>query len=167
MDDVARLLAYEEIRQLVARYAFAIDTRDLETLVGLFVPDVRVGGGHVGRDELGKEFDRQLRSIGRSVLNVGTHVIELVDADHASGWVYTKAEIESAGRWIHQSILYEDTYERRWPDGWLFVRRVHRLWYGAEPGVNPLNLPLANWPERHDGLGTVPEHFATWRAFWT
>lgn len=166
MDDVARLLAYEEIRQLVARYAFAIDTRDLDTLVGLFVPDVRVGRARSGREALRDSFDGPLRAIGRSVLNVGTHVIDLVDDDHATGWVYTKAEIEADGRWIHQAILYEDTYERQHPEGWLFVRRVHRLWYGAEPGVNPLTLPPANWPEHHDGLGTVPEHFATWREFW-
>jgi hypothetical protein len=166
MDDVARLLAYEEIRQLVARYAFAIDTRDLDALVGLFVPDVRVGGGRTGRAALREDFNRQLRAIGRSVLNVGTHVMDLVDADHATGWVYAKAEIEADGRWIHQAILYEDTYER--VDGrWYFVRRVHRLWYGAEPGVNPLTLPTADWPEHHDGLGTVPEHFPTWREFWS
>ena len=38
MSDVERLLAYEEIRQLAARYALAVDRRDADTLVGLFVP---------------------------------------------------------------------------------------------------------------------------------
>ena len=167
MDDVGRLLAYEEIRQLAARYAFAIDTRDLDTLVRLFVPHVRVGRDLTGRDALRASFDTQLRAIGRTILNVGTHVIDLVDADHATGWVYTKAEIEADGRWIHQAVLYEDTYKRVESDGWCFVRRIHELWYAAEPGVNPLTLPPANWPEHHEGLGTVPVRFASWREFWS
>lgn len=174
MDDVARLLAYEQIRQLAARYALAVDSRDIATLVELFVPDVRVGRDRTGRAALAEDFTTQLRAIGRSILNVGTHVIDLVDDDHATGWVYTKAEIEADGRCIHQAILYEDTYARiadadeaegHGSKRWRFVRRIHRLWYGAEPGVNPLTLPPANWPEHHDGLGTVPENFATWREF--
>jgi hypothetical protein len=166
VEDVDRLLAYEEIRQLVARYALAVDSRDLDTLVGLFTPHVRVGRDRTGRDALRVDFDRQLRAIGRSILHVGTHVIDLVDEGHATGWVYTRAEIEADGRWIHQAILYQDTYERA--DGsWCFARRIHRLWYGAEPGVNPLTLPPANWPEHHDGVGTVPETFESWRRFWS
>ena len=40
---VERLLAYEEIGQLAARYAVATDARDLDALVALFVDDVQVG----------------------------------------------------------------------------------------------------------------------------
>ena len=47
MSDVERLLAYEEIRQLVSRYAVATDRRDIDALVGLFVDDVRVGVGEL------------------------------------------------------------------------------------------------------------------------
>lgn len=166
MTDVQRLLAYEEIRQLAARYALATDSRDLDTLVGLFVDDVQVGRDAFGRDALRASFDASLRGIGISILNVGTHVIDLVDADHATGHVYCKGEIQDGDRWIHQAILYRDTYERR--DGrWYFVRRRHELWYGAEVGVNPLGLAPANWPEHHDGRGTVPEVFTTWKAFWS
>src|SRR5262249_40565635 len=41
MTDLERLLAYEEIRQLAARYALAVDARDLDALVELFVDDVK------------------------------------------------------------------------------------------------------------------------------
>jgi uncharacterized protein (TIGR02246 family) len=163
--DVERLLAYEEIRQLPARYALSMDTRDLDTLVSLFVDDVQVGRDSFGRDALRASFETSLREVGITILNVGTHVIDLVDDDHATGHVYCKGEIQDGERWIHQAILYRDTYERR--DGrWYFVRRRHELWYGAEVGVNPLTLPPANWPEHHDGMGTVPEVFRTWKAFW-
>ena len=164
-DDLSRLLAHEQIRQLVARYALAIDGRDLDGLVALFVDDVRVGRDLVGREALRGSFDASLRAIGVSILNVGTHVIDLVDADNAAGQVYCKAEIQDGERWIHQAILYSDRYQRR--DGrWYFVRRVHELFYGAEVGANPLTLAPANWPEHHDGRGTLPERWDTWRQFW-
>jgi hypothetical protein len=154
--------AYEEIRQLAARYAIAIDSRDLDALVECFVPDV-LGGR--GRDALRETFDTQLRAIGVSILNVGTHRIEFVDDDHATGLVYCHAQIQDGERWIHQQILYRDTYERR--DGaWYFVRRVHELFYGERAPSNPLAQPPANWPERHDGRGTAPQSFPTWDAFW-
>lgn len=165
MSDVARLLAYEEIRQLAARYALAVDSRNLDALVALFVDDVQVGRETFGRDALKASFDESLRGIGISILNVGTHVIDLVDDDHATGHVYCKGEIQDGDRWIHQAILYRDTYERR-AGHWYFVRRRHELWYGAEVGVNPLGLEPANWPEHHDGRGTVPDVFPTWRQFW-
>lgn len=165
MNTVDRLLAHEEIRQLASRYAVAIDSRDLDALVALFVDDVRVGRSARGRDALRASFDESLRAIGVSILDVGTHVIDLVDDDHATGTVYCHGEIQDGERWIHQAIVYRDTYERR--DGaWLFVRRIHELFYGAEVGVNPLGLPPANWPEHHDGRGTLPERWDTWREFW-
>lgn len=164
MNPVEELLAYEQIRQLASRYALALDSRNLDGLVALFIPDVQVGREH-GRAALHAQLDASLRVVERTFLLVGTHVIDLVDDEHATGCVYCKGEIQSGDRWIHQAILYEDTYERR--DGtWLFVRRVHRLFYGAEPGVNPLTLPPANWPEHHDGMGTVPEHWPSWHDFW-
>ena len=166
MDDVERLLAYESIRQLAARYALATDSRDLDALVALFVEDVQVGLDRFGREALREAFDASLRGIGISILNVGTHVIDLMDDDSATGALYCKGEIQDGDRWIHQAILYRDTYARR--DGrWYFVRRRHDLWYGAEAGTNPLGLPPANWPEHHDGLGTVPAVFPTWDAFWS
>lgn len=165
MDDLHRLLAYEEIRQLVSRYAVATDRRDVDSLAALFVDDVRVGRDTYGRDALRENFRTQLRGIGVSILNVGTHQIDLVDDDHATGHVYCKGEIQDGERWVHQAIRYDDTYERR--DGhWYFVRRKHLLFYGAEVGVNPLTLPPANWPEHHDGIGSIPYADATWQAFW-
>ena len=165
MDAVERLVAYEEIRQLAARYALATDSRDLDSLVGLFVDDVRVGRDSYGRQALRASFDESLRGIGISILNVGTHAIDLVDDDHATGVVYCKGEIQDGDRWIHQAIVYFDTYERR-AGRWYFVRRVHELFYGAEVGVNPLGLEPANWPAHHDGRGTRPERWETWPRFW-
>jgi ketosteroid isomerase-like protein len=165
VNEIQQLLAYEQIRQLASRYAVATDRRDVDTLASLFVPDVRVGRDTYGREALRANFAEQLRAIGVSILNIGTHQIDLVDDDHATGHVYCKGEIQDGARWIHQAIRYDDTYAR--VDGeWLFVRRKHLLFYGAEVGVNPLTLPPANWPEHHDGLGSLPYSEPTWQSFW-
>jgi ketosteroid isomerase-like protein len=159
------LVAHEEIRQLAARYAVAVDSRDLDALVALFVSDVRVGRDRSGRAALRDDFDASLRTVGVTVLNVGTHAIDLVDADHATGRVYCKAEVQDGDRWVHQAVLYDDTYRRE--DGsWRFVRRHHQLFYGVEVTPNPMDLSPANWPADPDGKGTVPEAWDSWRAFW-
>lgn len=163
--DVEWLMAHEQIRQLAAHYAVAIDSRDLDALVALFVDDVRVGRDTFGREALRASFDESLRGIGVSMLNVGTHAIDLVDADHATGSVYCHGQIQDGDRWIHQFILYRDTYERR-TGRWFFVRRIHELWYGEEAPSSPLRLPPADWPTHHDGRGTVPETWPTWSRFW-
>ena len=164
-DIVERLWAHEQIRQLVSHYAVAIDSRDLDLLVSLFIDDVRVGRDTYGREALKESFEKSLGDIGVSMLNVGTHAIDLVDADHATGSVYCHGQIQDGERWIHQFILYRDTYERR--DGqWFFVRRIHELWYGEAAMSSPLSLAPADWPVNHDGLGTVPQSWPTWIDFW-
>jgi hypothetical protein len=165
-DAVTRLLAYEEIRQLASRYAVATDARDLESLVGLFVDDVQVGRWATGREALQSFFDQSLRGVGITILNIGTHVIDLVDDDHATGIVYCRGEIQEGDRWIVQAIQYRDAYERR-SGHWYFVRRQHLLWYGRDIGQSPLGLAPANWPEHSTGTGELPQIWPTWRTFWS
>ncbi len=152
-EQLDRLWSTEQIRQLVARYAHHLDRRDLDRLGALFAGDVR------------PMFERALREVQVTILNVGTHVIDFVDADQATGSVYCKAEIQDGKRWIHQAIRYDDTYVRR--DGaWYFLRRDHQLFYGADVGTSPLGLPPANWPESHTGQGTLPYDQPSWQQFW-
>ena len=164
IDPIERLVAHEEIRQLAARYAVAVDSRDLDSLVGLFVDDVQVGD-RVGHSALREDFERQLAGIGMSVLLVGTHVIDVLDDSTAAGTVYCKAEIDVDGRLVHQAVVYFDEYRRS--DGeWRFVRRRHELFYGAPVGADPTGLTPAEWPRRSIGTGTRPEAWETWREFW-
>lgn len=165
MTPVDRVVARDEIHQLAYRYAYAIDARDLDLLVSLFVPDVRVTREASGRDAMREFWTASLREIGVSILFVGNHVIDFDDADHARGVVYCRGQIQDGARWIEQAIQYRDRYERR--DGrWLFVKRTHVLWYGVETAERPLDQRPANWPEHHDGVGTVPEDIPSWGRFW-
>jgi ketosteroid isomerase-like protein len=167
LSDLDRLLAHEEIRQLVARYAVAMDSRDLDCLASLFVEDYEAWSGRVGRDALREEFEAALRQgMGGRVgfTQIGTHVINLVDADHAHGTLYCTAEFGDADRWVRQTIAYEDAYERR--DGvWYLAAREHHLFYGADLGLRPLDQPPAEWPKEIVGVGTAPYAWPTWRAF--
>jgi hypothetical protein len=114
---------------------------------------------------LRRSFADSLRAIGVTILFVGNHLIDFESGDLATGVVYCRAQLQDGDSWIEQAILYRDVYERR--DGtWLFVRRVHALWYGVEVAERPLAQEPADWPRRHVGRGTVPEDLASWRAFW-
>jgi ketosteroid isomerase-like protein len=164
-DELARLVAHEEIRQLVARYAVAVDSRDLDTLVALFADDVQVGRDRRGRAALREYFDQTLRDVTVTILNTGTHVIDIVDDDHATGIVYCRGEVQVGDRWIVQAIQYRDTYERR--DGhWYFTRRRHLLWHAREVGSSPVGLPAGMWPDDQIGIFELPEEWPTWGAFW-
>lgn len=165
LSDVERLLAYEEIRQLAARYALAVDSRDVGALVELFVEDVHASPGITGREALRAVFEAPLRADRVSILQISTHVINLVDVDHAYGTVYCRCEMGDDGKWARQMIAYEDSYQRR-QGRWYFVRRKHQLFYGTETDERPLAQEEARWPERPVGRGTVPFEWPTWKAFW-
>jgi hypothetical protein len=91
---IVDLCAVESIRQLASRYALAVDVRDLDLLVACFVPDVQVGRSSFGREALRAWFSDTLRRFGYTIHLIGNHVIELLDADHAKGVVYCRAEHE-------------------------------------------------------------------------
>jgi len=165
MDALEQVIARDEIRQLAYRYALAMDSRNIDDLVGLFVEDVQVGAHATGREALRENFERQLREVGVTILFVGNHVIDFDEEDAARGQVYCRAEVEEGDHWIQQAILYSDRY-RRYDGHWYFVRRQHRLWYGAQTATNPLRQDPAHWPASQTGRGSLPGEWETWTNFW-
>ena len=154
-----------KIQQLVARYALAVDSRDLEQLVALFVPDVEVGRGARGRDALRSWYSELLRSVGATIHVVANHTID-VDGDKAHGVVYCREEVEhvAVGEWRVGMLQYWADYRR--VDGvWLFERRRVRRWYSSDALARPqLGSGVAG-----GGPGTkeaaLPDAFPTWHAF--
>lgn len=160
---IDRLESTAAIQQLPMRYALAVDGRDVDGWVDLFVDDVDCGRHGRGRDALRGVIAGALASFYRSVHQICGHRIEFDDADHAHGTVYCRAEHEDGGRWIVMAIAYFDTYARR--DGaWYFVRRRERHWYAADWEERPA-APFTGWAA-HPTPPELPQAFEHWRPFW-
>src|ERR1700676_1646580 len=135
----ARLEAYESIRQLASRYALALDSRDVEAMADLFVVDVAVGDGRVGRSALAAFFAEILRPYGVTFHLIGNHVIDLLDDDHATGVVYCRPEHERGDLWVVMPMQYWDRYERR-AGSWYFKSRKPLAFYAADVLEHPLRV---------------------------
>jgi hypothetical protein len=162
---IARLEALEQIRQLASRYALALDSRNLDDMVALFVEDVQVGRDRVGREALKRWFVGALSDFRASIHFVGNHVIDLIDEDHARGVVYCRDELERKDAWMVGMIQYWDDYERR--DGlWYFRRRRLMRWYAVDALTRPqtgADITRASSPLR---TGQLPDAWPSWQRFW-
>jgi len=162
---IDRLESLEQIRQLPARYALALDMRDLDALVGLFPEDVEVGRSR-GREALRAWFDQTLRvQFTGTAHHIGNHVIEFEDSDHARGVVYSKNEHETATEWVIMQMMYIDDYERR-AGRWYFRRRLPLYWYATDLLKPPLGPDKMRWPGVAPYSGGYHELFPSWKAFW-
>jgi hypothetical protein len=154
-----------EIQQLPYRYALAVDSRDVDALIRLFVPDVQVGREERGREVLKVWFTNVLSRLDTTIHFVGNHIIDFDEPDIAHGIVYCRDELErrERGEWETGVIQYWDTYRR--VDGqWCFERRKLHRWYI----VDALTRPRAGLGVE-DGNMTVrrlPEAFESWASFW-
>jgi hypothetical protein len=162
-----RMESLAAIGQLPSRYALAIDSRDMDSLVALFVPDVQVGRDASGREALKQWFTKTMRGSRTTVHVVANHIIDFDDADHAHGVVYCRDELERPERaeWEVGMLQYWDTYER--VDGdWCFRRRRFHRWYLCDAMTRPSHGAGVN--AGTDTLSThqLPEAFDTWAKFW-
>lgn len=160
---IDRLESLDEIRQLAHRYALAVDSRNVDDLVELFVEDVRVGRHDAGRPALRAWFVEALSAVETTIHLVANHVIDFEDADHARGVVYCRDEVERGSEWGIGYIQYWDRYERR--DGrWYFLRREFHRWFM----VDALTRPSRGAGLDRDGLktGRLPEAWPSWSRFW-
>jgi hypothetical protein len=159
-----RIESLAQIHQLPYRYALALDSRDMDSLVALFVPDVQVGRDQRGRDALKAWFTKTMSRPKTSIHFVGNHIVDFDDRDHAHGIVYCRDELEQRDAWEVGMLQYWDTYVR--VDGeWCFERRRFHRWYIVDALTRP---------GHGAGVGDsasltthqLPEAFETWERFW-
>lgn len=171
LERIERLEALDAIRQLPAKYALALDMRDMDAMVGLFPADVRVGssvsgGGASGRAALRAYMDRTLRSpfTGTSH-HIGGHIIEFDDATRAHGIVYSKNEHETGDEWVIMQMMYVDDYVR---DGgrWYFARRLPLYWYATDLNKPPLGDNKMRWPGTEWSDGGFHKLFPSFAEYW-
>lgn len=167
---LARIEAQLAIGQLPIRYALAVDQRDLDGWVGLFVPDVDMGRHGRGRAALKGWIEPQVATFYRSVHQICGHRIVLGadgpsgEPETATGHVYCRAEHEVGERWIVMAIRYDDDYRR--VDGeWLFARRRERHWYAADLHERPQQVDFDSWHSAAEAPA-LPAHASTWTGFW-
>jgi ketosteroid isomerase-like protein len=169
MSDLARridrLESIEQIRQLVSKYALAIDMRDLDALVNLYVEDVRIDKNVSGRHPLKQSFVKVVRAFKASVHHVGNQIVEFDDPDNAHGLVYCRCEHEVEDKWVPVYLYYLDRYAR--VDGvWYFKRRVPCELYGTDMLDRPVGPQKLRWPNHAPAEGTWHSYFPSWAEFW-
>lgn len=170
MDMTARLERLEaslQIQQLPSRYAMAMDARDLDALVALYVDDVECGGRGRGRAALRLHFAAAAASFYRSIHQIVGHVFDFVDDDHATGRVYCRAEHERGAQWIVADVCYFDRYERR-GDRWFFANREVDFFYCADQLEHPQEVGFQRWaaPNIKFTPPMMLPRFPSWKAFW-
>ena len=160
-----RLWAVHEIRQLVYRYAFTFDSRDVPALGALWLEtESPLPYPYIDIHTVRGSFDQWLDGLGPTVLSVTNHLIDFQDDDTASGVVYCTAQIDMGESYVEQAVLYQDDYARH-EGAWLFRSRRHMLWFGEQRPDNPFRLPPANWPAGAVGRGTLPEELPSYQRF--
>ncbi|GAB4137912.1 MAG: hypothetical protein Tsb0016_03430 [Sphingomonadales bacterium] len=160
---IAALEAREEIRNLVARYCFVIDDRDIDGIAALMAPDAvfRSADGVMnarGRDAIIDQFHGRFAVLGMTNHFTHNHVINIDGADHGHGLVNSHAELYRNGRPMIVALRYQDRYVRH--DGaWLFAERLLSFGYyldvadyeallGAPLRMRAYAQPqAADWPE--------------------
>jgi len=162
---IERIESHLAIQQLPMRYAVAVDARDIDTWVGLFVDDVDCGSYGRGREALKRFIEPSVRTFYRSIHQICGHSFELTDAGNATGKVYCRAEHEAGGKWIVMAICYFDTYTRRGGQ-WYFLKRSEKHWYSTDILERPTGPNFQRWAEWSDRKPKLPHAFPTWNAFW-
>jgi len=163
---IERLEALDEIRQLAAKYAVALDMRDLDALVNLFVEDVKVPGKRQGRAALREWYDKELRyNLLGSAHGVHGHIIDIHDADTATGLVYSRNDLETESVWVIEMLAYLDSYQRR-EGHWYFRKRTPLFWYESDITDPPVGPQKMRWPGRPRHDGSLHDAFPSWREFW-
>jgi ketosteroid isomerase-like protein len=162
---IDRIESTDAIRQLAYGYALAVDARDLDAIVALYVDDVRVGGGRSGRDALRATFDASLRQFAASAHHVTNHLIEFLGMDDATGLVSCRVEHEVGDKWVTASLVYHDRYVRR-SGPWLFRGRVQTRLYATAHDDPPIGPDRLRWPGADAADSGFHETLPAWRAFW-
>jgi len=160
-----RLESLEHIRQLVHRYALAVDTRNLDDLVELFVEDVQIGRDQRGREAMKAWFAESLARFGDSIHFVGNHVIDMDAAAAARGVVTCRDELETGGEWRVGFVQYWDQYVRR-EGRWYFSRRRLHRWYMVDALTRPQHGAGLEMDRESLQIGQLPDAWPSWTRFW-
>jgi ketosteroid isomerase-like protein len=170
---IARLEAQQEIRELIARYCFTIDARDIPGIGECFTHDgvFRSIDGVMnaqGRQAVVDQFHGRFAVLGPSNHFTHDHTLEFSAHDplDVRGVVNAHAEVVRSGQALITSLRYHDQY--RHEDGrWRFAVRSLEFFYYVAPAqyAEVLKTPLRNcaYPTPH--AADYPERLQTWQDY--
>ena len=170
---IARLEARVEIRELVARYCFTIDERDIEGIGQCFTRDgsFRSLDGvmiAVGREAVVRQFHGRFAVLGPSNHFTHDHVIQFDDRDAtcAAGLVNAHAEVVRGKEPMLASLRYHDEY--RLEEGrWRFHVRSLAFFYYLRPADyrEAMSGTLRNRAYQEPQPADFPEASSHWKRY--
>jgi ketosteroid isomerase-like protein len=175
MSTEARLKRLEdraELAELIARYALAVDDRDLEAIGRLFTPDgaFRSRDGVMearGTQAVLEQFRGRFRALKLSNHFSHDHIFEFgADPDAATGLITAHAEVWRNGRALIGALRYQDSY-RRFEGRWCFADRLLFFLYylPVEEYASALGDPLRQRAYGDRRPADFPESLPTWQQY--
>jgi ketosteroid isomerase-like protein len=168
-----RLEDREEIRELAARYTFAVDNRDLQAIEKCFAEEATFRSrdgvmNAIGREAIMEQFRGRFEVLGPGAHYGHDHVVMLdkQDGDRATGLLSSHAELYRNGKPMITSLRYEDAYARK-EERWVFADRLLSFFYylNAEDYVTALGdikrMRAYDAPQEAD----FPERLPSWRSY--
>lgn len=169
-----RLEDREEIRALVARYAFLVDNRDLDGVAGLFADNGRFRSkdgviNATGKPAVIEQFRRRFAVLGHGAHYGHDHVIWFDDYSSrmpAMGLLSSHAELVRNGETMIAALRYEDEYVIE-NGRWVFADRLLSFLYYlradeyAREFRGRLRVKAYEQPQDAD----FPEALQTWRDY--
>lgn len=142
-DILGALLSREELRDLVSRYALAVDDHDLTTLATMFHPEaVFDRDGHLARGwaEIAETLAASMRGFRRMLHTPHAVVVELTAPAAARAVSTGHAELVTSRGVLLAAYRYTDAFARL--DGrWVFTRREVRFVYATSALEYAATLP--------------------------
>lgn len=171
---VKRLEDEAAIRQLVSRYCFVIDDRDLAGIGDCFTADGRFRSADgvmdaQGRDAIIDQYHGRFAVLGAGVHVTHDHVVEFdeVDDDRASGLVSCSAELARQDKAMLVALRYYDEYRRDADGRWRFADRLLKFFYYLDAREYPdvLTHPLRNRAYAEPAPADFPEQLESWQRY--
>jgi uncharacterized protein (TIGR02246 family) len=129
--DLDALRSRLDIRDLVERYAFCVDEKDVDTLVGLYTEDGefnRIQKTITGREGLREFYEGMVTRYHPTRHLPSLQVITRLGQDSAEATATGTAELGEDGELMRAAYKFRDTFAR--VDGeWRFKRRSLRYMY--------------------------------------
>jgi ketosteroid isomerase-like protein len=169
-----RLEDQAEIRQLVSRYCFVIDDRDLAGIGDCFTADGRFRSADgvmdaQGRDAIIEQYHGRFAELGPGVHVTHDLVVDFdpSDANRATGLVSCSAELVRQGKAMLVALRYYDEYRRDSDGRWRFADRLLRFFYYLDARDYPdvLIHPLRNRAYAEPAPADFPEGLDGWRSY--